>query len=674
MFRFRVPAPARVFVRGPTKVPALLLALVLPLGPALSAANEPKGAMGVALDDELEMALEAIERGDRYGLDRALARLEGTRHGKQVTPYLEVQWLLDRVGEAPSAVAARLREHPDIPLMPRLKRRYLDHLADTEAWGEYRLVFDRAPEIKPGVRRQCAYWQAELVLDGTLSEDQSDAALAVWERGRSQPEACDPAFDWLDANGYLDESAYRARVRAAVEAGQDGLARYLVRQGPTGLAAYRDRWQSLRDRPATAVPALIESEGDAEEITQGLLWLAKREPARAREWVARAASQELIDAEQAGSVSRLAALKAAYLYQSQGHEWLTEVPLAARDEEVWTWTVRSALRHLDWARVKASIDAMPDELTERREWRYWRAVAVDHLGQPTAARTVWRELAETPDYHGFLAADRLGIAYPLPADQGEPPTPSNEAVATLANNPWLSLAFALHRLDRPEDARRLFNHEIDGVGEDVLPALAYLADQAEWHDRASVVIARMGKLHDPAWYATRFSLPHRALVEAQAERQGVPAEWVYSIMRRESLFMRDIGSGAGARGLMQLMPATARWINRQAALGVSPRQLADPGTNVALGTAYIGHMAERFEGQYPLATAAYNAGPGRIQGWLPEVPLPGDVWVDTILFDETRAYAQAVLAGMVTYRWRLTGEPRRLGELLSVVMPGDDRE
>ncbi|WP_410279253.1 transglycosylase SLT domain-containing protein [Guyparkeria sp.] len=669
MLRFRVPVCARVFSHGFIKGPALLLALALPLVPTLSVANEPGSAMGAGLDGALETALEAIERGDRNGLDGALAGLESVRHGELVATYLEVQWLLERVDRESSAVAARLREHPDIPLMPRLKRQYLDHLAETEAWGEYRLVFDRAPEINPGTRRQCAYWQAELTLDEVLSDEKAEAALAVWERGRSQPEACDPIFDWLDANGYLDESSYRARVRAAVKAGQDGLARYLVRQGPTGLAAYRDRWLDLRDRPATAVPALIGAEGSAEEITQGLLWLAKREPALARKSLARARSQELVNAEQAGSVARLAALKAAYLYQPQAREWLTEVPLAARDEEVWTWTVRSALRHLDWSRVKASIDTMPEELGERREWRYWRAVADDHLGQSTAARTVWRELAETPDYHGFLSADRLGLAYPLPEAGREPTRPAEEAVATLADNPWLSLAFALHRLDRPEDARRLFNHEIDGLDDDVLPALAYLADQAGWHDRTSVVIARMDKLHDPAWYATRFALPHRALVQAQAERQGVPAEWVYSIMRRESLFMRDIGSGAGAQGLMQLMPATARWINRQAGLGVSPSQLADPGTNIALGTAYIGHMVERFEGQYPLATAAYNAGPGRIKGWLPAVPLPGDVWVDTILFDETRAYAQAVLAGMVTYRWLLTGEARRLGELLSVVTP-----
>lgn len=627
--------------------------------------------LGAELDEPLAIGLAAIERGDRSGLDRALARLDSLPHGGSAERYLEARWLLGRVGQSPAAVAARLREHPDAPWMPRLKRRYLDYLAESESWGEYRLVFDRPPEIDPGTRRQCAYWQAELALEGSLDEAQADAALEVWRRGRSQPEACDPAFEWLESNGYLDESAYRARVRAAVVAGQDGLARYLVGRGPTGLAAYRDRWLDLRDRPATAVPALIEAEGDAEEITQGLLWLARRNPAQARQWLAEAESQELIDAEQAGRVARLAALKAAYRHERQGHEWLSEVPLAARDEEVWTWTVRSALRHLDWARVKASIDAMPEALAERREWRYWRAVADDHLGRSTAARAAWRALADTPDYHGFLAADRLGLRYPLPAEQNGPPVPPDESVAALRERPWLALAFALHRLDRPADARRLFSHEIDRLDEALLPALAYLAHADEWHDRVSVVIARMDKLHDPAWYPSRFPLPYRAIVEAQAERQGVPAEWVYSIMRRESLFMRDIGSGAGAQGLMQLMPATARWINRQANLGLSPRQLADAGTNVALGTAYIGHMAERFDGQYPLATAAYNAGPGRISDWLPAVPLPGDVWVDTILFDETRAYTRAVLAGMVTYRWRLTGEPRRLSELLSVVRPAD---
>ncbi|MFN2380978.1 MAG: transglycosylase SLT domain-containing protein [Guyparkeria sp.] len=658
----------------------MLLALLLVVAPFPGAANESPGSApgpelgsgpGSTLDDDLESALQAIDRDDRSGLERALGQLEGSRHGRVAAQYLEVQWLLDRVGSEAPAVAARLREQPDIPLMPRLKRRYLDHLADTEAWGEYRLVFDRAPEINPGTRRQCAYWQAELVLDGTLDDEQAGAALGVWQRGRSQPKACDPAFEWLDANGHLGETAYRNRVRAAVMAGQDSLARYLVRRGATGLAEYRDRWLDLRDRTATAVPALIDAEGDADEITQGLLWLAKREPALAREWLARARTQELISVEQAGSVARLAALKAAYRYERQAQQWLTEVPVEARDEEVWTWTVRSALRHLDWARVKASIDAMPEALAERREWRYWRAVADEHLGQSTAARTVWRELAETPDYHGFLAADRLGLGYALPAEPVEPPTPASDAVASLADRPWLSFAFALHRLDRPEEARRLFNHELDRLGADLLPALASLTRAAGWHDRASVVIARMDKLHDPEWYATRFALPYRALVDAQAERQGVPAEWVYSIMRRESLFMRDIGSGAGAQGLMQLMPATARWINGQARLGLSPRELADPGTNIALGTAYIGHMAERFDGQFPLATAAYNAGPGRIKGWLPDVPLPGDVWVDTILFDETRAYAQAVLAGMVTYRWRLTGEPGRLGKLLSVVGPRD---
>lgn len=626
----------------------------------------------VPVPDGLEAGLAAIERGDAAGFRRALEALADAPAGPEARLFLEARWLLDRVKAEPAAVAAMLREHPDVPLMKRLKRRYLDYLADEKAWGEYRLVFDRAPEIRPGTRRQCADWTASLSLDETLGGVAIEQALSTWQRGRSQPDACDPVFDWLGAGGYLDESLYRIRIRNAVSEGRDGLARYLVRQGPTGLAAWRDRWLALRDRPAETLPGLIETGVDAEQVTQGLLWLARKDPARARELLARAEERDRLSAEQAGAVARLSALKAAYRYEPQAYWWLREVPLAARDAEVWTWTVRSALRRLDWARVKQAIDAMPEELAGEREWRYWRAVADAQLGQETAARPVWRELAETPDFHGFLAADRLGIRYAFPGDNGDGiPDPGQESLTRVAADPWLTLAFALHRLDHPADARRVFEHAFKRLPEADYPALAELARQVQWHDRLAVLIARMDRVHDHDWYAARFPLPYPELVARFAEKQSIDPDWVYSIMRRESLFMRDIGSGAGAQGLMQLMPSTARWINRQAGLHVSPLTLTDPAVNIELGAAYLAHMAERFGGRYPLAIAAYNAGPGRIRDWLPDVPLPGDVWVDTILFDETRAYARAVLAGMVTYQWRREGEPDRLERLLPVIEPAD---
>ncbi|MBN2871735.1 MAG: lytic transglycosylase domain-containing protein [Halothiobacillaceae bacterium] len=650
-------------------LPALFLLVVATAAAAVDSAG------AASLDDEppvgLELALTAIDHDDPAGFRHALDRVEETQHGEVIRRHLRTLWLLDRVNEEPAAVAAQLREYPEDPMMPRLKRRYLDYLADRSAWGEYRLVFDRAPEITPGAKRQCVYWQAEIEIEGTLAGEQPEAALATWERGRSQPKACDPVFDWLEAHDYLDEQAYRERIRAAITAGQDGLARYLVGRGPAGLATYRDRWLALRDQPASAVAERIDVEGDGEEITQGLLWLAKQDPARARSLRQRASRLELIDEAQSASVSRLAALKAAYRYEPQAFEWLQEVPVSARDHEVWTWTVRSALRHLDWSRVKQAIDAMPEEIASEREWRFWHAEAEQRLGRTTAARAVWRTLAETPDYHGFLAADRLGIRYPLPENTRRPDPPSAQTLAALQARPWLSLAFALHRLDRPEDARRLFNHALADVPEAELPALAWQADRAGWPDRASVVLARMEAFHAPQWLSTRFATPYRSLVEAQAERQSIPPAWVYSIMRRESLFMRDIGSGVGASGLMQLMPATGRWINRQAGLGLAPLRFDDPGTNIALGAAYLARMAERFGNRYPLAIAAYNAGPGRARDWLPAVPLPGDVWVDTILFDETRDYARAVLSGMVIYHWRLTGSPRRLETLLPVIPPPD---
>ncbi|HSH84740.1 MAG TPA: transglycosylase SLT domain-containing protein [Guyparkeria sp.] len=657
----------REFLSSPsrrvTRLAAVLLAIMLPFATpvawgSLIAEEPPEG---------LAAGLLAIEHGDRSGFERALESIEHAQHGEAMRLYLQTRWLLDRIDGESAAVAARLREYPQAPLTSLLKRRYLDHLAKQKAWGQYRLVFERPPAISPGTRQQCDYWHATMVLDETLKAEQADEAMAVWLRGRSQPEACDPVFAWLETNAYLDETAYRARTRAAVSAGQDGLARYLVRSGPTGLGGYRDRWLALRDQPATTVTGLIEAEGDSDEISQGLLWLARKEPEQARALLRRATALELVDEQQAGQVARLAALKTAYLYQPQAYQWLRELPDSAKDHEVWTWTARSALRRLDWAQVKQAIDAMPESIAAEREWQFWRAEAEHRLGQVTAAHSAWRKLADTPDYHGFLAADRLGIQYALPVEARVPTVPSPEDVAALEADSWLALAFALHRLDHPEDARRLFTHALDALPADRLPALAWLADQAGWADRASVVLARLEAFHEPEWLAARYALPYRTLVEEQADRQSIPPEWIYSVIRRESLFMRDIGSGAGAQGLMQLMPATARWINSQAGLEFAPLHLSDPGVNIALGAAYLAQMVERFDDKHPLAIAAYNAGPGRIRGWLPEAPMSGDVWVDTILFDETRAYTRAVLAGMVIYHWRLTGKPQRLGKLLPVI-------
>ena len=149
---------------------------------------------------------------------------------------------------------------------------------------------------------------------------------------------------------------------------------------------------------------------------------------------------------------------------------------------------------------------------------------------------------------------------------------------------------------------------------------------------------------------------------------GLPGAWIYAVLREESTFDRGAGSPAGAVGLMQLMPDTARSVAKAIGQRTPSRgDLLDPATNIALGSAYLAAMGARYGAHPALATAAYNAGPHRVDKWLPAAPMPADLWIATIPFRETRDYVRRVLAYRIIYADRLGVCPAPLGVALGPV-------
>jgi soluble lytic murein transglycosylase len=201
-----------------------------------------------------------------------------------------------------------------------------------------------------------------------------------------------------------------------------------------------------------------------------------------------------------------------------------------------------------------------------------------------------------------------------------------------------------------------------------LQAAAKLAERYGWHDRAIFTLARTGYWDD---LELRFPLEHAALVKHNAELQGIDIAWVFAVMRQESAFMSNARSHAGAMGLMQLMPSTARQVAKNVLKTPPPRRqdLFEPDTNIALGSAYLKQMKGRLGDSAVLATAAYNAGPHRVTRWLPEETLPADIWIELVPFKETRGYLKRVLAYTVIYEKRMGRQPKRLEQRLHPVPP-----
>ena len=349
----------------------------------------------------------------------------------------------------------------------------------------------------------------------------------------------------------------------------------------------------------------------------------------------------------------------------EAYSFIRSVKVSDDDLLVHKARVRAALSREDWPQVLRWIAAMPKSERDQNRWTYWLARALQGTGDPKAANALYREVAAERDYYGFLAADRAGVAYHLAHAE----TPAT--VACMHRTEQLDAirrAQELFVLERWTEARREWRTATRDMSPTQLRAAAKLAKQRGWHDRAIFTLARTGYWDD---LELRFPLEHADLVKANADLHGIDIAWVFAVMRQESAFMSNARSHAGAMGLMQLMPATARQVAKNVLKTPPPsrQDLFEPDTNIALGSAYLKQMKGELGDSAVLATAAYNAGPHRVTRWLPQKTLPADIWIELVPFKETRGYLRRVLAYTVIYEKRMGMQPTRLQKRLHPVPP-----
>ena len=292
------------------------------------------------------------------------------------------------------------------------------------------------------------------------------------------------------------------------------------------------------------------------------------------------------------------------------------------------------------------------------EWRYWRAMALQRAGQVLAANAEFQSLAAERSYYGFLAADELDLPYAL---EHTDLTSDEDQLAKMASRSDLLRARELYLVGLDGRGRSEWDAVVAYFTPTEKAQAAILADRWGWHSRAILTAASIGEYDD---LSLRYPLPFENDFKQHSSAAQISTPWAYGIARSESLFMRDIRSSAGAIGLMQLMPATGRTVAREINLpyfGLDT--LTDPQANIRLGTMYLGAMARRYGGNRVLATAAYNAGPHRVDRWMPEQgSIDARIWIENIPFDETRKYVRRVLLAETIFHWRMTGRLQRLSD------------
>jgi soluble lytic murein transglycosylase len=322
--------------------------------------------------------------------------------------------------------------------------------------------------------------------------------------------------------------------------------------------------------------------------------------------------------------------------------------VAARDldDTALEWWVRAALWSGDWNQAAQAIESLSEPRRQSARWRYWAARTAEQLGDTDEARRSYESLLADDNYYSGMAAARLKRAATphartLPAD--------SQALATLERVPAFERARELFLCGMRQQATAEWQFGYDSLSGEERSQSIRLAASWGWFDRAIIAATAQSVFSD---YALLYPRPFSDEVSNAARRAGLPPEIVYSVVRQESLYRTGAVSTAGAMGLMQLLPDTAR---RTALLWKlpSPRRadLFDPSVNTSLGAAYLRSLLDQFEGQLPVALAGYNAGPNAAQRWLPPHPLDADVWIENIPYNETREYVQRVLWQRLVFSW-----------------------
>ena len=605
-------------------------------------------------DADVLAARDAAQRGQWKVVDGYRARLAG--HPLESYPaYWMLAGSVDRAD--PKDVQAFLDRYPGTPLAESLRREWLRALGAGGTWDLFRAEYPKL--IADDVDILCYSFQERRArADAEVSAE----AHALFVSGRETTSACDPVFAALVAEKSISEAEVWARLRVLLAAGNVKEAKRLVALLPArGGVNEKALDRAARDPAKFLAHEKPRTRGDVEVALFAVEKIAGKKPDDAAERLAALAPR--LDAAGVRFAWGQLAWQAAMSHDPRALEWYAAAEGTPLTDSQVAWKARAAMRAGDWKMVLASIQALPPEVARDRTWRYWRARALRSLGEKQAADGLLKTLVEQQDFYGVLAAEELGVARE-PDWNGWHPAPDD--LERTRSVDGIRRALALYRIGLDNEATREWLWAIRGFDDRQLLAAAEVARQAGVLDRAINTADKTMQVHD---LAQRFPTPHREALEAAAKQWDLDAALVYGIIRQESRFVAEARSRVGATGLMQLMPSTARWIARQ--IPVQPfrtQMLVHPDLNVQMGSYYFRRVLTAL-GEPLLATAAYNAGPGRANKWRDDRALEGAIYAETIPFNETRDYVKKVFTNAWFYRHRLTGKLASLRELLGTV-PG----
>jgi soluble lytic murein transglycosylase len=645
------PAPAAIApgtsgAPAPVAAPASNIAILAPTSTIVSDAEREQ-------DDVFGQLRDAARKNDA---DRAAA-LAARLPNYAMPGYVDYYRLKPRLRDASNdEVLDFLKRYQGSAIADRLRNDWLLELGRKRDWFN----FDR--ELPLFVKNDDYQVKCYALLSRAVKgQNVAGDARALLDNPPLYGDACAALMAQLVQSGQFTETDLLAQLRLAGQMHATGPARRVTLL----LGGSDTRAAQAVDVPAVAMARGIGSTRVEHEIYLIAIGRMARTSMKLATVALNKNAANLSAEENAIGWSNVALAASLTLAPDAYDNWqrAAGAPLSWQQLE---WKTRIALRRGDWKTVRATIEAMSTQQHDEPVWTYWLGRALQAENRREDAQALFRRIADQGNFYGQLAIEELGMQISIPP-AASPLTPAE--LAQTAADPGFRRALKFFSMGMRFEGTREWNWTLNGYTERQLLAAAEFARQNNILDRMVNTSERTRSEFD---YTQRYPAPHNEILRPTAQSLNLDQAWVYGLIRQESRFVTTAQSGVGASGLMQVMPSTGKWVAEKIGLtDYVHGMLSDIRTNIVLGTNYLNMVLTNAEGSQVLATAAYNAGPGRARTWrgLLSAPMEGAVFVETIPFDETRNYVRNVMSNATNYAALFERRPQSLKARLGTITP-----
>lgn len=583
--------------------------------------------------------------GDESTLVTAQKQLPGYR----LNHYLDYALLKAKMPQLPEKeIQAFNKKHPNSPLNKELENMLTYELGKQHKWKRYLRHYKNNRDSS---KKHCWYLHARIV-----SKDHQGLVSAIkntWLNGLSLPDECNPVFKWWQAQGHLNDDLLAQRIKLTFKVNNASTARYLASK-MKNKPLWVDHALSLMQQPLITLKKALQwqdNDSNRELVFIKSKALAQKQPDDMYVLWAQLKKHFNFSTKQQAQVDRNIALFAATDYLPFTIAAMDALPPAQQDAQIKAWRVRYHLFHQNWPQVAMAIKSMPDFQRKKDNWQYWLARAAAKTGDKNLAKAIFSQLALKTNYYGFLAADHMRLPYQICSE--------DIAASMIVSLPEsLENAFELFELGMIKAARKEWIIGYQKLDRGQKRALADLAYQKGWYNKVSAIMGALGLWRN---YKMRYPLAYQKEISKYTNKHQLLPQWIMSIITQESAWQTDAISRADARGLMQLIDATARRLSQKLGINYQGKyQLHDAEFNLQLGIFYQRQLFNQFNNHPLLALASYNAGETKANDWLHDFPTDPDIWTETIPYRETRGYIIKILTNITIYDWLINQTPKRI--------------